>query len=120
MMYANNYYGLKKRPDYDEIVDYLHNKQPKIKYPDRLATFIRRTNQMSNLLDGEGYSLFDLEMQQAKTIALLKTGIIGGGGSMADSEASVAGQSQLPPNPKYDVVYSPPYAAGGGVLHVKV
>ena len=59
-------YGLKKRPDYDEIQDYLNNKQPKLKYPDRLATFIRRTNQMSNLLDGEGYSLFDLEMQQQK------------------------------------------------------
>lgn len=73
-------YGLKKRPDYDEIQDYLNNKQPKLKFPDRLATFIRRTNQMSNLLDGEGYSLFDLEMQQqknlmteqAKTIALIK------------------------------------------------
>ena len=76
-------YGLKKRPDYDEIQDYLNNKQPKLKYPDRLATFIRRTNQMSNLLDGEGYSLFDLEMQQqknmkteqAKEIVLLKTGV---------------------------------------------
>ena len=60
---------MKKRPDYDEIQDYLNNKQPKLKYPDRLATFIRRTNQMSNLLDGEGYSLFDLEMQQQKNMA---------------------------------------------------
>jgi len=62
-------YGLKKRPDYDEMLDYLNNKQPKLKFPDRLATFIRRTNQISNLLDGEGYSLFDLEMQQQKNMA---------------------------------------------------
>ena len=61
-------YGLKKRPDYDEIQDYLNNKQPKLKYPDRLATFIRRTNQMSNLLDGDGYSLIDLEMLQQQNI----------------------------------------------------
>ena len=28
--YANNYKGLKKRPEYDDIVDYLNNKLPKI------------------------------------------------------------------------------------------
>ena len=66
MRYANNYQGLKKRKEYDEIVDYLNNGLPQIKYPDRQATFLRNTNQMSNLLDGEGYSMFDLEMQQQK------------------------------------------------------
>ena len=66
MRYANNYKGLKKRPEYDDIVDYLNNKLPKIEYPDRLASFLRRTNQLSNLLDSDGYSLFDLEMQQQK------------------------------------------------------
>ena len=64
MKYANNYQGLRRRPEYDEIVNYLNNDLPSIKYPDRLATFLRRTNQLSHLLDSDGYSLFDLEVQQ--------------------------------------------------------
>ena len=68
MRYANNSYGLKKRKEYDEIVDYLNNNLPQIKYPDRYATFLRNTNQLSSMLDGEGYSMFDLEMQQQKNM----------------------------------------------------
>ena len=67
LRHANNYKGLKKRPEYEDIVDYLNNKLPKIKYPDRQATFLRNSNQLSNMLDGDGYSLFDLELQQQKT-----------------------------------------------------
>ena len=33
--------SLRKRPTYNEVVDYLENDQPKIKYPDRRATFLR-------------------------------------------------------------------------------
>ena len=68
MKYANNYQGLRRRPEYDEIVNYLNNDLPSIKYPDRLATFLRRTNQLSNLLDNDGYSLYDLEMLQQKNM----------------------------------------------------
>ena len=75
MRYANNYKGLKRRPEYDEIVDYLHNHLPKVAYPDRTATYLRNTNQISSMLDGEGYSMFDLDMQQQqKMLALLKMG----------------------------------------------
>ena len=75
MRYANNYKGLKRRPEYDEIVDYLHNHLPKVAYPDRTATYLRNTNQISSMLDGEGYSMFDLDMQQQqKMLALLKVG----------------------------------------------
>ena len=49
--------GLKKRQSYDEIVDYLINKQEKIKYPNRLAKQLRNSNQLSNLLDGDGQGL---------------------------------------------------------------
>ena len=70
MRYANNYQGLKKRKEYDEIVDYLNNGLPKNKYIDRQATYLRNTNQMSNMLDGDGYSMIDLEMQQQKTCLL--------------------------------------------------
>jgi len=41
---------LRKRPTYDEVVGCLENKQPKIKYPNRLATRILDTPQMSLFL----------------------------------------------------------------------
>ena len=63
-MYAVNYKGLRKRSDYDELVDYILFKQPKIKYPDRTAKFIRESPQLSNLLDGEGFGLEQLKQQQ--------------------------------------------------------
>ena len=93
MRYANNYKGLKRRPEYDEIVDYLHNHLPKVAYPDRTATYLRNTNQISSMLDGEGYSMFDLDMQQQqKMLALLKMG----NGATEATEATADDYS--PPN----------------------
>ena len=63
-MYQVNYEGLRKRSDYDELVDYILFKQPKIKYPDRTAKFIRESPQLSNLLDGEGMGVEALKQQQ--------------------------------------------------------
>ena len=63
-MYAVNYDGLRKRSDYDLLVDYLLFKQPKTEYPNRTAKFIRESPQLSNLLDGEGFSLEQLKQQQ--------------------------------------------------------
>jgi len=63
-MYAVNYEGLKKRSDYDELVDFILFKQPKIKYPDRTAKFIRSSPQLSNLLDGDGMGIEELKQQQ--------------------------------------------------------
>ena len=60
--------GLKKRQSYDEIVDYLINKQEKIKYPNRLAKQLRNSNQLSNLLDGDGIGLINMELQQENII----------------------------------------------------
>ena len=56
--------GLKKRQTYDDIVDYVLNKQEKIKYPNRLAKQLRNSNQLSNLLDGNGEGLINMELQQ--------------------------------------------------------
>ena len=53
-VYKVNYQGLKKRESYNEIVDYLENKQEKINYPNRFAKQIRNSPELSNLLDGEG------------------------------------------------------------------
>ena len=44
-----NYQGLRKRESYDEIVDYLENKQEKISYPIRVPKQIRNSPQLSNL-----------------------------------------------------------------------
>ena len=64
MTYAINYQGLRKRETYDELVDFLLDKQPKIIYPDRRAKFIRNSPQLSNLLDGEGMGAIYWELQQ--------------------------------------------------------
>ena len=62
-MFGLNYEGMKRRETYDEVVDYIQNKQEKIKYPNRLAKQIRNSPQLSNLLDGEGYGLERMEKQ---------------------------------------------------------
>jgi hypothetical protein len=64
MTYAINYQGLRQRQTYDELVDYLLDKQPKIIYPDRRAKFIRNSPQLSNLLDGDGMGAIYWEEQQ--------------------------------------------------------
>ena len=66
--YKVSYQGLRKKESYDEIVDYLENKQEKIKYPNRLATQIRNSPQLSNLLDGAGEGEVEMEKQQMNKI----------------------------------------------------
>ena len=71
-MYGINKVGLRERPSYDQLIGYLQGKQEKIKYPDRFAKRVRETPQLSNLLDGEGFSVNDINEQQlnhAKEIA---------------------------------------------------
>ena len=65
-MFGLNYEGLKKKETYDEIVDYLMNKQEKIKMPNRLAKQLRNSPQLSNVLDGDGAGLQDVEDQQKR------------------------------------------------------
>jgi len=67
-VYKVNYQGLRKRESYDEIVDYLENKQEKISYPNRFAKQIRNSPQLSNLLDGEGMGAVEMEKQQQKAM----------------------------------------------------
>lgn len=58
--------GMHIRATYEDIQDYLNNKQQRLKYPDRTATRIRNSHEMSNLLDGEGMGFIDLEKKQLK------------------------------------------------------
>ena len=67
-MYSINYVGLKKKETYDELIDYVMNEQEKIKYPDRRAIFLRNSPQLSNLLDGDGEGLLEMEEQQKKQV----------------------------------------------------
>ena len=52
--------GLRKKPTFNELINYLQNDQPKIRYPDRTATLLRNSHYLSQF-DG---NLFDLEEQQ--------------------------------------------------------
>ena len=55
--------SLRKRPQYDEMIDETEFKQPKIKYPNRNATFSRRSPYLSQF-DGDA-SLICLEEQES-------------------------------------------------------
>ena len=52
--------NLRKRPTYNEWINYIELEQPKIKYPDRTATILRNSNYLSQF-DG---NLLDLEEQE--------------------------------------------------------
>ena len=54
--------NLRRKPTYEELINYLEVKQPKIKYPDRTATFLRNSHYLSQF-DG---NLLDVEEQQKK------------------------------------------------------
>lgn len=60
MKYDNLY--LRKRPSYDEMIDYIEIKNPKIKFPNRLATFFRNSPYGSQF-DGDN-SFINLEEQE--------------------------------------------------------
>ena len=71
--------GLRKRPTFEGIVDYIANGQETIKYPDRLAKFMRNHPYLTQL-DGDG--IMEMQDQQEEAwkaeekehrIKLLKT-----------------------------------------------
>ena len=51
--HVKNVAGLRERPTYLELIDYIENNNDKIKMPDRRATFLRKSFYLSQL-DGEG------------------------------------------------------------------
>ena len=56
--------NLRKKPTFNELINYIEIDRPKIRYPDRTATFLRNSHFLSQF-DG---NLFDLE-EQHKEIA---------------------------------------------------
>ena len=67
-MFGINYDGLRKKKTYDELIDYVMNKQEKIQYPDRTAKLLRNSPQLSNLLDSNGEGLLEMEEQQKRQV----------------------------------------------------
>ena len=59
-------YGLKKKPTLNELADRIENEPNTIKYPDRTATIVRNSFELSQL-DGEGKR--EMEQQQAQHMA---------------------------------------------------
>ena len=53
--------NFRKRPSYNEVINYLDNEQPVIKFPDRTATFLRNSPYLSKY---DGTSFLDLEEQE--------------------------------------------------------
>lgn len=53
MKQQTNLAGLKIKPTYEELVNYIENDSEKLRYPDRRATFIRNSFYLTQL-DGEG------------------------------------------------------------------
>ena len=59
-------YGLKKKPTLNDLADRIENEPNTIKYPDRTATTVRNSFELSQL-DGEG--MRQMEQQQAQQMA---------------------------------------------------
>jgi hypothetical protein len=53
---------LRKQPKYDELINYIESKQPKLKYPNRDATSMRNSPYLSQV-DGDN-SFINLEEQE--------------------------------------------------------
>ena len=60
-----NINGMKKRPSYNEVIEDVVHPTDKIKLPNRTATFIARSNEMSRFLDS---TAIDLEQDQENII----------------------------------------------------
>ena len=53
--------NLRRKPTYNELINYLEFEQPKIKYPDRNATFLRNSHYLSQF---DNDSWIDIEEQE--------------------------------------------------------
>ena len=62
-----NYNGMRKRDTYDEIVHSLENDKLKLTYPDRAASFILNSQQVSNIKYGTGLDVDEMNEKLNKT-----------------------------------------------------
>ena len=57
--------NLRKKPTFNELINYLEFEQPKVQYPDRTATFLRNSNYLTQF-DGPDIDVEGLYKQQQK------------------------------------------------------
>ena len=67
--YAVNRQGLRKRNTYEDMIGYLQEGQPTIRYPDRTAKFIRNSIYMTQL-DGPDYREMLAQQEKQKNLQL--------------------------------------------------
>ena len=60
-VYGINFNGLRKRPLYDELVQYIEKDPDKVKYPDRRAKLMRNHPYLTQL---DGLTMEEMEHQQ--------------------------------------------------------
>ena len=60
-----NFSGLRKRPKYEELVQYIINDPDKIKYPDRRARLVRNHPYLTQL---DGITMQEMAQQQLDTL----------------------------------------------------
>ena len=58
--------GLIKRDTYDNLTGYLDGGQERIKYQNRLATQLRNSHELIDLLDSEGKGWFEENKEQMR------------------------------------------------------
>ena len=58
-----NFSGLRKKYSYDEILNFVQTDKTKLKYLNRLATFLLNTPQYSSLLEDRGLDAQEEQIQ---------------------------------------------------------
>ena len=123
--------GLRKRESYDEIVNYIQTDKTKIKYPDRKATFLMRTNQVLSLFDTDGLDEQEQNIEKqkvAEVVARTTASTTGGTAALVrpnqldllETERNArtySTETQQPTRQQQPAIYYLDYGEELGVLH---
>ena len=82
--------GLRKRASYDELVKYINTDKTKLRYPNRKATFLANSPQISSLLELDEMDNQDKEIKKAKVAVSSGSAPTRGAGVNAAVQATTA------------------------------
>lgn len=97
--------GLSLKPTYDQLLDYIQEDPDKVKYPNRAATILRRSFELSQL---DGVGMLELERMQLKKLVaedkevLLKQFALDWGLSIPEIKAWIGTRKLHPVRPDPD------------------
>jgi hypothetical protein len=80
--------GLRKRASYDELINYINTDKTKLRYPNRKATFLANSPQLSSLLELDEMDEQDKEIKKAKVAVSLGSAPTRGAGVNAAVQAT--------------------------------